>query len=53
MDQVGGLIRIGRKAKNLHLEAFRCGGIRTGSEFSALLISFACICMYTRLMEIE
>ncbi len=37
MDQVEGLIRIVGKAKNLHLEAFRCGGIRTGSEFSAFL----------------
>jgi hypothetical protein len=35
MDQVEELIRIRSKAKNLDLEGFRCGGIRTGSEFSA------------------
>jgi hypothetical protein len=35
MDQVEGLIRIGNKANNLHLEAFKGGGIRTGSECSA------------------
>jgi hypothetical protein len=33
MDQVEGPIRIGCKAKNLHLEAFRCGGIHMAASF--------------------